>query len=223
MSGWSLINALRPCAPCMQAHDLKESDLILNIFINGQIYHSAEWSVAQRIIDEVFGNLRGGGDSAMNSAGEGVTVEFTLSKGRANRIDALQNFDSYLHAAVNHQTGYGALKWLLPPGSAVFIDAAIAEHVWISDNPTPPDMDPHVISDPDLPRYHHVRSTLPMHAVRAAVEEFCRTGTGMRPSCIDWTPGDLSGRRLDVPDSRISAAYCDDPWCDNSEPGHPCH
>ncbi|MGW2084238.1 Imm1 family immunity protein [Streptomyces sp. NPDC001880] len=197
--------------------------MILNIFTNGQTYYSAEWSVARRIIDEVFGNLREVGDSVASSAGEGVAVEFTLSKGRVNGIEALQNFDSYLHVAINYRTGYGALKWLLPPGSAVLSDVAIAERVWISDNPTPPDMDPYVISDPGLPHYHHLRSALPIPAVRAAAEEFCRTGTGMRPSCIEWTPGDLSGRRLGVPDSRISAAYCDDPWCDISEPGHPCH
>ncbi|MGW3130668.1 Imm1 family immunity protein [Streptomyces sp. NPDC001123] len=159
----------------------------------------------------------------MSPADERVIVQFTLSRSRANRIEPSQNFDSYLHVAINHQTGYGALKWLLPPGSDVSVDAAIAGHVWISDNPTPPHMDPYVISDPDLPRYHNPRSTLPIPAVRAAAEEFCRTGTGMRPSSIDWTPGNLSGVRLDVPDSRLSVTYCEDPWCDILEPGHPRH
>ncbi|WP_443069026.1 Imm1 family immunity protein [Streptomyces sp. NBC_01278] len=202
----------------------KELQLILNIFINGQTYHSSEWPTVQRIIDEVFGDLRQEGSSTIDSASKGVVVEFTLSQNRTNQIDrALQNFESYLHVAVNHQTGYGALKWLLPPGSSVLVDATIAEHVWISDNPTPPDTDPRVMADSDLMRYHHLRSTLPIPAVRAAVEEFCRTGTGMRPSCIKWTPGDLSGRRVDFPDSSISTAYCDDPWCDITEPGHPCH
>ncbi|WP_438307099.1 Imm1 family immunity protein (plasmid) [Streptomyces sp. HUAS TT11] len=195
----------------------------LNIFISGQTYYSAEWPITRRIIDEVFGKLQGVDDSATNLTGERAAVEFTLSRSRLNGIEALRNFDSYLHVAINHRTGYGALKWLFSSDSTVSIDAAIAKHVWISDNPTPPEMDPHVISDPDLPRYHHPRSTLPISAVRAATEEFCRAGTGMRPSCIHWTPGDLSGRRLDVPDSKISAAYCDDPWCDIVEPGHPRH
>jgi hypothetical protein len=30
------------------------------------------------------------------------------------------------------------------------------------------------------------------------LEEFCRTGTGERPSVIGWVRGDTNGQRLDV-------------------------
>ncbi|MEV6201512.1 Imm1 family immunity protein [Streptomyces sp. NPDC051771] len=197
--------------------------MILNVFINGQTYYSAEWPVVERVLGDLFGALGEDEGSSVEPKKERVTAEFTLSVNRANGIRAAQNFDSYLHAAVNQQTGYGALMWLLTPGSSLSVEVATAAHVWISDNLTPPDVDPYVISDSDLSRYHHPHSTLPASAVRAAVEDFCRAGTGMRPSCIEWTPGDLSGRRLDVPDVKVSIAYCDDPWCEISEPNHPCH
>ncbi|MER7645152.1 Imm1 family immunity protein [Streptomyces sp. NPDC126522] len=207
----------------MQIGDLEESDVILDIFINGQTYHSVAWPDVRQIVDEVFGEFREGSDLTTGLVSEEVIVQFTLSSGRVNRVEAPQDFDSYLQVAVNQRTRYGALKWLVSSSSALSIDASIAEHVWISDNPNPPDADPFVISDPDLPRYHNPRSTLPISAVRAATEEFCRIGTGGRPSCIGWTPGNLSGVRLDTPDSGLSSTYCEDPWCDISEPGHQCH
>ncbi|WP_328672472.1 Imm1 family immunity protein [Streptomyces sp. NBC_00328] len=198
--------------------------MILNIFISGQTYYSVEWPTALRIINEIFGTVNANNDLAANVAHEEVTASFTLSSYRLNGIEALRRFDSYLHVAVNNQTGYGALKWLLPPGSTVSIDAAIAEHVWISNNSTPPDVDPHVVSEPDLSRYYDPQSTLPIAVVRAATEEFCRAGNGMRPSCIDWTPGDFSGRRLDVYYQKDSVVdCCDDPWCEISETSHPRH
>ncbi|WP_353963350.1 Imm1 family immunity protein [Streptomyces sp. NBC_00198] len=39
---------------------------------------------------------------------------------------------------------------------------------------------------------------MPVDRIRAAVEEYCRAGTGHRPTCIDWTAGQMSGRRLDM-------------------------
>ncbi|MGQ4477821.1 Imm1 family immunity protein [Streptomyces sp. SAS_276] len=197
--------------------------MILDVFINGQTYHSVEWPVVRRIVDEVFGENRDGDDFATGSASEVVIVKFTFSEKRTNGIEVPQNFDSYLQVAVNRQTKYGALMWLIPSGSSISVDPAVARQVWVSDNPNPPENDPHVISDPDLTRYHDRRSALPIPAVLAAAEEFCRTGTGVRPSCIGWTPGNLSGVRFDVPDSGVSRTYCEDPWCDISEPGHPSH
>jgi hypothetical protein len=95
--------------------------------------------------------------------------------------------------------------------------------VWISNNPAPPVVDPGVIADPGLPRYHQPRSTLPVARVRAAVKEFCRTGTGHRPSRVDWAMGHLGGRRLDTPVREEHIARCADPWCEVLEPGHLAH
>jgi hypothetical protein len=46
------------------------------------------------------------------------------------------------------------------------------------------------LSDPGFSRYHDPRSTLPIAHIRAAVEEFCRTGTGARPECVHWVHGE---------------------------------
>ncbi|MER7735969.1 Imm1 family immunity protein [Streptomyces erythrochromogenes] len=39
-------------------------------------------------------------------------------------------------------------------------------------------------------------STLPLAQIRAALEEFCRKGTGGRPECISWVKGEINGEIL---------------------------
>jgi immunity protein Imm1 of predicted polymorphic toxin system len=82
--------------------------------------------------------------------------------------------DNYLVVSVNRSTGYGALIWYVtkdfPQQDGVY------GQIWISDNPRPPDFDPRVVSDPGEPAYHDPRSAIPVADVRAALEEFCRTG-----------------------------------------------
>lgn len=152
----------------------------------------------------------------------GMTAQFIFAGQRLDMDDLTGQFDNYLHIAVNAATGYGALMWLVTEGTTVSVAPSIAEHVWISDNPYPPAFDPDVISDPGFPRYHHPHSTLPVGQIRAAVEEFCRNGTGHRPECISWTPGELSGRRLDTPEPEERITLCEDPWCDQAG-WHPYH
>ncbi|MFB6826254.1 Imm1 family immunity protein [Streptomyces virginiae] len=200
-------------APRMKP-SFEEFNLILNIFTNGQAYYAAEWSTTRKVLDELFGSFQEVEEYDAIPASPRLTAGFTLSRNQENGIEAAQRFDSYLHVAVNNQTGYGALKWMLPPNSAVSVDTNIAEYVWISNNPTPPDDDPYVISDPDLGRCHDRLSTLPISVIRDVVEDFCRAGNGKRPSRIDWTPGDLSGKRHDSLRPEITAAHCDDPWCE---------
>ncbi|MFF1441319.1 Imm1 family immunity protein [Streptomyces sp. NPDC058295] len=79
------------------------------------------------------------------------------------------------------------------------------------------------MADPGYPRFHHPRSTVPIARIRAAVEEYCRAGTGHRPTCVDWTPGDLAGRRLDTPIDEDFITRCEDPWCEISGSEHPAH
>nr|WP_121175647.1 Imm1 family immunity protein [Streptomyces sp. 1114.5] len=57
-------------------------------------------------------------------------------------------------------------------------------------------LDPRAVSDPGEPRFHDPRSCLPVPEVRAALEEFCRMGTGNRPECIRWVCGYMNGYRL---------------------------
>ncbi|MER5470066.1 Imm1 family immunity protein [Streptomyces sp. NPDC002685] len=190
--------------------------MILNAYIDHRRLELTSWQATERVITTLV-------EPKPNWPYSNTTAEFTFAHRRQKTAAAAPHFDSYLHAAVNARTGYGALKWCLTQDSAIVMDAAIADRVWLSDNPAPPDLDPDVIADPGFPLSHHPRSTLPITRARAAVEEYCRTGTGHRPTCIDWTPGDLAGRRLDMPIERDFSNYCEDPWCEIPEPKHPTH
>ncbi len=195
--------------------------MILSVFIHRRWHHPASWAETERLITEVVENLP---DPEPPPVPEpvpkhlaasllevleslpkadwpygGTAAEFTFTDRHRDPAEEW-NHDSYLHVAVNARTRYGALKWMLPKESTVLADPHIADHVWLSDNPAPPAVDPDVLADPCFPRFHHPRSALPATLIRAAVEEFCRTGTGQRPTCIDWTPGYLSGQRLDTPE-----------------------
>ncbi|MFJ8746515.1 Imm1 family immunity protein [Embleya sp. NPDC127516] len=81
----------------------------------------------------------------------------------------------------------------------------------MSDNPEPPDLDPRVVSDPCYPLFHDPSSALPIPRIRAALEEFCRAGTGERPECIDWVVGGMNGQRFDRPPI---AEFVEDPEID---------
>ncbi|MEV8322650.1 Imm1 family immunity protein [Kitasatospora sp. NPDC056731] len=102
-----------------------------------------------------------------------------------------------LRVAANETTGFGAVIWFTdgrPPRRGGIYDDA-----WISDNPTPSRVDSSLVSDPGYPRFHDPASAIPLGQVRAAIEEFCRSGTGARPECIAWVTGDINGQRHDRP------------------------
>ena len=121
----------------------------------------------------------------------GNVAEFTLSES----ADGVKT--NSLKIAINKTTGYGALIWFV---TAQFPKkGGIYDRVWVSNNQQPPGFDTRVASDPWDPDFHDPRSTLPLASVRAAVEEFCRTGTGDRPECIDWVEASsFSGDRADT-------------------------
>jgi hypothetical protein len=123
----------------------------------------------------------------------GETAWFCFADRRQSDEDLAA--DSYLRVAVNRSTGYGALVWFVAASGPR--KGGIFDQVWISDNPEPPGFDPRVVSDPDLPLFFDPRSTLPVAQVRAAVEQFCRSGTGERPESAAWVPGQVNGHRLD--------------------------
>ncbi|MCP2341219.1 Imm1 family immunity protein [Actinomadura rupiterrae] len=128
----------------------------------------------------------------------GTTASFTVAAENGPNPDV--GFDSYLQVTINAMTGYGALMWLLPENSRIRVEAEIADYVWLSDNADPPADDPHVFADPGYPLFHHPRRVLPTAQIRAAVEEYCRDATGLRPTSISWTKGrDMTGGRLDQP------------------------
>ncbi|MFJ1567102.1 Imm1 family immunity protein [Streptomyces erythrochromogenes] len=104
--------------------------------------------------------------------------------------------DNNLHVSVNLETRYGGLVWYVSADRADQSYNEIDEHIWVSSNPSPPGFDPMVLSDPGSPLPHAPESTLPLAQIRAAVAEFCRTGTGSRPGCISWAKGEINGKIL---------------------------
>ena len=105
--------------------------------------------------------------------------------------------DNMLLVGVNAATGYGGLVWYVSPARAELSGDAMSRHCWVSDNPHPPGFDPQVLADPGAPLHHDPRSTLPLAEIRAALEEFCRAGTGDRPGSIRWVRGEINGERLE--------------------------
>jgi len=100
-----------------------------------------------------------------------------------------------LRLAINLDTGFGGLIWYALHRST---EDPLSQRVWVSDNPTPPDFDPKVISDTHVPIFLARRSVLPMLRIEEAVEEFCLGGTGARPESIDWAEGQVNGLLLGV-------------------------
>ncbi|GAA4490662.1 hypothetical protein GCM10023191_023160 [Actinoallomurus oryzae] len=127
--------------------------------------------------------------------GVGDPVSFSFA-GRARTADTKGWWpDNYLRVGVNSATGYGGLVWYVSPKRAQASGDEKSQWCWVSDNPTPPDFDPQVLSDPGSPLCYDRRSALPVPRVREALEEFCRTGTGDRPECINWLRGEINGER----------------------------
>jgi hypothetical protein len=95
--------------------------------------------------------------------------------------------DNVLQIGVNRETGYGGLVWSASQGRAG--KDYVSEYIWVTDNPSPPDFDPRVVSDPRVPYFFDPRSVLPLDQILAALEEFCSLETGDRPECVQWVHG----------------------------------
>lgn len=150
--------------------------MILSVFFKDR-WHYGERVDASRLITEVMEELQGeGGIGRSYSPGEDAW--FLLADQRCGN-EPVEG--SNLRVAVNQRTGHGALVWFVNPR---FRKGGIHDHVWVSDNPEPPDLDPRVVSDPCYPLFHDPSSALPIPRIRAALEEFCRAGTGERPECV---------------------------------------
>ncbi|MFF3595514.1 Imm1 family immunity protein [Kitasatospora indigofera] len=96
----------------------------------------------------------------------------------------------YLRVAADEQSGYGALTWWTRGRTS-----GIHDSFWISDNPGPPYTGPELVADPYSGECHEPASSLPLPRIRAAIEEFCRSRTGERPTCITWVTGSYNGER----------------------------
>jgi hypothetical protein len=168
--------------------------VILNAIIHGSYYYADSWPEKIELIREVMQNLRSERcDTPWIDAGE--TAWFMFADRRHSESTRDWWPDNTLLVAVNSVTGYGGLVWSANQDRVEKDE--ISKYVWVSDNPSPPDFDPRVVSDPGVPYFFDPKSTLPLDRVRAALEEFCMLGTGDRPECIRWVRGELNAQRHD--------------------------
>jgi hypothetical protein len=158
--------------------------VILKVSFGDEVLYPGDDTRVSQVVDRVIAGM-----------GNQQNSWFMIAERRSDSGKAVPS--SNLCAAVNNESGYGALIWFVdqhyPKRGGIYDD------VWISDNPAPPKTDPEVISDPGYPLYHDPSSTIPISVVRAVVFEFCSASSGDRPESVDWIKGEMNGQRLDRP------------------------
>jgi hypothetical protein len=170
--------------------------LILNVDYQRLWQHAETAEEKSALIAEVMANLQAEGTVLINGdpwPTNGSLAYFSFADRRLDDADSKRS--NYLVAAVNRETGYGSLVWYVL--NTFPRSGGIHDYAWVSDNPEPPGFDPRVVADPDNSEFQEPRNTLPLPVIRAALEEFARTGTGDRPESIKWAPSGLTGKRLD--------------------------
>jgi hypothetical protein len=175
--------------------------MILNVVIGPDRRYAETWPEMSSLIAEVMDNLKGERTDVIDGISyelAGDVARFACSDQRhdsATRLPDGSNWPSNeLVVAVNRVTGYGALVWFVNRRYAR--TGGIHDRIWVSDNPQPPGFDTRVVSDPWASEFHDPRSTLRLPQIRAALEEFCRTGTGDRPQSVTWVEAaDFNGKR----------------------------
>ncbi|MEV0677787.1 Imm1 family immunity protein [Actinosynnema sp. NPDC050436] len=170
--------------------------LTLNVVVHGVYRYAETWEEMSALIAEVMDNLKSeevGGPGI--SPGEQACFMFADGRHTVNSCDRWPG--NYLYVAVNRSTGFGGLTWFVNTERAARENDGISEYIWVSDNPSPPDRDPRVVSDPGCPLFYDRRSAVPIERVRVVLNNFCRVGTGARPVGVDWVHGEMNGRRLD--------------------------
>jgi Immunity protein Imm1 len=184
-------------------------EMILEVWIHGEHRYVETWPAFAALNDEIVNNLAvENPDSPWVAPGEHAQLVIA----RERRPDPYGEPwpDNWLAVTVNATTGYGGLTWCRPASTAPQPTGdEIADYVWVIDNPSPPDFDPRVVSDPGVPYFYHPRSTLPVTLIRAALEEFCHTGTGDRPECVHWVHGHANGNPAGRGTQRRNAAEAD--------------
>ncbi|MFF4384596.1 Imm1 family immunity protein [Kitasatospora sp. NPDC001547] len=167
---------------------------MLNARYDRKWHHANSHDGASALITAALAALKPFRETGDNLVAPGTMAEFCIAdRPFTNEYGG----DNTLLVSANSTTGFGALIWYLADSHP--LKRGTGEHAWISDNPEPPSFDPRVVSDPGYPLFHDSASTLPISQIKAALEEFARTGTGARPECISWTPGNADGQRHDRP------------------------
>ncbi|MEV0041280.1 Imm1 family immunity protein [Streptomyces sp. NPDC050804] len=105
--------------------------------------------------------------------------------------------DNVLSIGIDFSSEYGGLLWycdgMLSHRVSAEVGHDVANHAWVSLNPTPPHSDPKVLSDPWCPTFFDRISVVPLSSIRPVVEEYFREGTGFRPAQVQWTKGHYTG------------------------------
>ena len=162
--------------------------------------HDYRYAQTEAEISVLISELMGDRDS-MRSEAVGHIVEMSCTDRRLEEMDGWParsgRPNNQLSVSVNTATGHGALVWFVtrrfPKKGGIYDD------VWVTDNPCPPAFDTRVLSDTHTGECYDLRSTLPLPGIRAAVVEFCRVGTGDRPTSVNWAEAvDLVGRRVPI-------------------------
>ncbi|WDN56008.1 Imm1 family immunity protein [Streptomyces clavuligerus] len=170
--------------------------MILNVTFQGSYHHAVTYAEMSALIGKVMNGLSHEQSGPFIRAGDTASFMFTRTP---MGIPGHEEWpDHHLGVAVNTSTGYGGLTWYAMGERAKNPRDGISATTWVSDNPSPPAFDPRVVLDPCVPLFYDPRSTLPAPQIQAALEEFCRTGTGDRPNCVDWTRGHTNGQLLDA-------------------------
>lgn len=102
-----------------------------------------------------------------------------------------------LSVGINFSSEYAGILWYCEGSISERVSAEaghdVANHAWVSLNPSPPEWDPKVLSDPGSPAFFDRASVLPLSDIRPVVEEYCREGTGFRPTQVQWVKGHYTG------------------------------
>ncbi|MEV7783177.1 Imm1 family immunity protein [Kitasatospora sp. NPDC088351] len=155
--------------------------MVLTVLIGDERHYGETQDDADRLISKVMEILQSGRNAWLSIDG--------------HRRDRDGHSDNHLVVSLNRETGYGGIVWFVsekyPKRGGIY------ESVWVSDNTTPPAIDPKVISDLSHPVFMEPASVFPLPDVRKILEEFYRTGTGDRPTCINWVKGHMNGERVE--------------------------
>ncbi|MFI8100480.1 Imm1 family immunity protein [Streptomyces sp. NPDC086023] len=161
--------------------------MILSIHINETIFLRNEHEVAAAI------------DRALTMRSSGLTCD--TSSFLYHKTEDPVPKEASLTVTVNHDRRCGGLVWYADGDTAERLAESggkdFADSIWVSVNLDPLAFDPELMSDPWTPTYMHRTSALPIPVLRAAIEEFCRNGTGDRPTCIQWIEGNFDGTILE--------------------------